>query len=145
MEVCELISNSPPHSMIYLVVIHAGIKVAISQHWFGSGNRNDTLPKRWWYIMSYCTTFQTSDYFCSTPLYAPGPYLSLLAHACILFIWINADIYMSLYIITHIHTRFYSSILFRTLFLFLNSRPSKHVVVCQSWLGSTRLWRGPAK
>ena len=49
---------------MYLVIIHAGIKVTINQHWIGSDNRNKTLPNRaWWYTISYSATFKTSNCF----------------------------------------------------------------------------------
>ena len=83
---------------MYLVIIHAGIKVTINQHWVGSGNYNKTPPNRWWrYIMSYSATFKTSGCFCFIPLCAQGLYLPFLAYTCTLYVSIDVYIYMSVY------------------------------------------------
>ena len=104
----------------------------------------EEVPYCFLYIMSHCATCKTSDYFSSIPLSAPGPYKSLLAHTYILNIWINVDIYMSLYLKTRIIIRSHSSIIFCTLYLFLNSRLSI-MVFCQRPLGSSRLPPGSGK
>ena len=84
--------------MMYLVIIHAGIKVTINQHWVGSGNYNKTPPNRWWrYIMSYSTIFKTPGCFCFIPLCAQVLYLPFLAYTCTLYVSIDVYIYMSVY------------------------------------------------